>query len=172
MAPRACNFLFIYLTLAFQQMLSCDHLKWLEGTLHLHTTTCHNCLHFCVILLFPLQIFKLRITLNCQGCLLLVSKWNYKKKGKKKVSKTWSLVVHHFPIFPTNMRPKCYPFHRDAYFPALLKRSSISNNVFLLFGCGLSLPFVLVIVLSMHGHILWFIIFGFWFSTLTSENPM
>lgn len=34
-------------------------LEMTEGTLHLHTTTCHNCLHFfCVILLFPFCKFQ------------------------------------------------------------------------------------------------------------------
>lgn len=133
-------------------------LETIESTLHLHTTTCHNCLHFCVILFVPFANFKLWITLNCQGCLPLIDKWN----SKHYVSKTCSLVVHHFPIFPTNIRPKCYPFHRDAYFPALLKRSSISNNVFIVWLWSLFTFCSCISTFNAWSH-LWFIIFCFCF---------
>lgn len=68
-------------------------------------------------------------------------------------------------------RPKCYPFHRDAYFPALLKRSSISNNVFIVWLWSLFTFCSGNSTFNAWSH-LWIIIFVFCFSTLTSKNPM
>lgn len=50
-----------------------------KGTLHLNTTTCHNCLHFCVILFVPFANFKLGITLKCQGRLFPCGQMKFSK---------------------------------------------------------------------------------------------
>lgn len=137
-------------------MLSIN-INFTYGTLHLNT--CHECFHFLCNRFRSLydsydndQNSKLRITLNCQD--ILPPK---KKKSLQNVLTGGSALLLliflpltsgqnaiHFtgmPIFSCTAKKK-----REKENPLLV------TNVFLLFGCGLSLPFVLVIVLfSMHG---------------------
>jgi len=152
---------------AFQQMLSCDHWKWLKVHCTCTQQPAITCLHFCVILLFPLQISSFESHWIVRAVCHLIGKRDSKHKQAKHAH--WWFITSQF--FPTNIRPKCYPFHRDAYFPALLKRSSISNNVFIVWLWSLFTFCSGNSTFNAWSH-LWFIIFGFCFTTLTSENPM
>lgn len=103
-------------------------LELTEGTLHLHTTTCHNCLHFCVILLFPLQISSFESHWIVRAVCPFTGKWNSKQLSKQNMLTGGSSLPNFSPL---TWGQNAIHFTGMPIFPALLKRSSISNNVFI-----------------------------------------
>lgn len=77
------------------------------------------------------SIFCVIVSVPCAKRTSFESHWIIRvKTANSKVYKTCSLVVHHSPIFPLTSGQNAIHFTGMPIFPALLKRSSISNNVF------------------------------------------